>query len=124
MLCLLCFSISAHIVGQVRQQVPPAHVERHSGTLERPEALEGCVDLLLHPGLQLPQLHARQTPLSGPRAQRLHLQEMASWLRGTAGHASTVTLPDDHTNLPLDASAAAAHLEISLLNSTQHPLGS
>ena len=68
-LSLLCSSLWAHIVGQVRQQVSSAHVEGHSGALERSEALKGCVDLLLHPGLQLPQLHARHTPLSGPRSQ-------------------------------------------------------
>ena len=82
----LCFNISAHIVGQVRQQVPAAHVESHSRALERPEAHEGCVDLLLDPRLQLPQLHAKYIALSRPViAHQLLLWRKGAMARSIGG---------------------------------------
>ncbi len=48
--------MTAHMDGEVGQQVPPANMERHSGSPQAPQLAQGCIHLLLKPGLQLPQL--------------------------------------------------------------------
>ena len=49
----------SHIVGQIGQQVPSAHMEGYCGAFQALHLPKGCVHLLLRPRLQLPQLQSQ-----------------------------------------------------------------